>query len=97
VIDIEKSSFNPLVTTSGGPECTRVNQGLAEKIAEKCREPYESVMTYIRPKLRIALLRGTLAPETAGLVEVGKVTSSWYQNTNCCQATVVCLNAKGLW
>jgi len=36
VIDIEKSSFNPLVfTTTGGmaPECNRVNKRLAEKIA----------------------------------------------------------------
>jgi len=43
VIDIDKSSFNPLVfTTSGGmaPECNRVNKRLAEKIAEKRREPY---------------------------------------------------------
>ena len=28
------------------PECTRVNKRLAEKIIEKCREPYASVMTY---------------------------------------------------
>jgi len=62
VIDIEKSSFNPLVFTSGrmAPECNRVNK-LAEKIAEKCLEPYASVMTYIRTKLRFALLRSTLA------------------------------------
>jgi len=62
VIDIEKSSFNPLVfTTSGGmvPECNRVNKRLAEKIAEKRREPYASVITYIRTKLRFALLRST--------------------------------------
>jgi len=42
------------------PEC-RVNKRLAEKIAEKCREPYASVITYIRTKLRFALLRSTLA------------------------------------
>jgi len=50
VIDIEKSSFNPPVfTTAGGmaPECNRVNKRLAEKIAEKRREPYASVLTYI--------------------------------------------------
>jgi len=55
VIDIEKSSFNPLVfTTTGGmaPECNRVNKKLAEKIAEKRREPYASVITYIRTKLK---------------------------------------------
>jgi len=42
VIDIEKSSFNPLVfTTSGGmaPESTRVNKRLAEKIAKERRQP----------------------------------------------------------
>jgi len=63
VIDIYKSSFNPLVFTSGGmaPECNRVNKRLAEKIAEKRRGPYASVITYIRSKLRFALLRSTLA------------------------------------
>jgi len=63
VIDIEKSSFNPFVfTTSAGmaPECNRVNKRLAEKIAEKRKEPYASVITYIRTKLRFALLRSTL-------------------------------------
>ena len=64
VIDIEKSSFNPLVfTTTGGmaPECNAVNKRLAEKIAEKRGEPYASVTTYIRTKLRFTLLRSTLA------------------------------------
>jgi len=65
MIDIEKSSFNPLVfTTSGGmaPECNRVNKRLAEKIAKKRREPsYASVITYTRTKLRFTLLRSTLA------------------------------------
>ena len=63
VIDIEQSSFNLLVfTTTGGmaPECNRVKR-LAEKIAEKRREPYASVITYIRTTLRFALLRSTLA------------------------------------
>jgi len=64
VIDIEKSSFNPFVftTTEGmAPECNRVNKRLAEKIAEKRRELYASVITYIRTKLRFVLLRSTLA------------------------------------
>jgi len=46
---MEKSLFNPLVfTTTGGmtPECKKVNKRLAEKIPEKCREPYASVITY---------------------------------------------------
>ena len=59
MIDIEKSSFNPLVFTTTGrmaPECNRVNKRLAEKIAEKRKEPYASVTTYIRTKLRGLLL-----------------------------------------
>jgi len=50
VIDIKKSSFNPFVFTTSGvmaPKCSRVNKKLAEKIAEKCREPYASVITYL--------------------------------------------------
>ena len=39
----------------------RVNKRLAEKIAEKRKEPYASVKMYIRTKLRFALLRSTLA------------------------------------
>jgi len=34
---------------------------MVEKIAEKCREPYASVTSYIRTKLRFALLRSILA------------------------------------
>jgi len=53
----------PLVFTRGGmaTECNRVNKRMAEKIAEIRREPYASVMTYMRTKLRFALLRITLA------------------------------------
>jgi len=43
------------------PECTKINKRLTEKLAEKRREPYASVITYIRTKLRFALLRITLA------------------------------------
>jgi len=45
------TSSNPLVfTTTGGtaPQCTQVNKRLAEKIAQKHREPYISVITYIK-------------------------------------------------
>ena len=55
VSDIEKYSFNPLVFTTTGemaPEST--------SLAEKCRELL-CLMTYIRTKLRFALLRITLA------------------------------------
>jgi len=43
------------------PECNRVNKKLAEKITEKRRDPYASVITYIRTKFRFAFLRSTLA------------------------------------
>jgi len=43
------------------PECNRVNKRLAEKMAEKRRESYASVITFIKTKLRFALLRSTLA------------------------------------
>jgi len=29
--------------------------------------------------------------------EVGELTSFWHKNMNCYRATVVCLDAKGLW
>jgi len=50
VIDIDESSFNPLVFTTGrmAQESNRVNKRLAEKIAEKRRELYASVITYMR-------------------------------------------------
>jgi len=60
VIDIEKFSFNLLVFTTIGriaPECIRVNK----RLAEKHREPYAPSMSYIKTKLRFALLRSTLA------------------------------------
>jgi len=55
----EKSSFNPFVfITSGGmtPHCTKVDK----RLAEKCRKPHASVITYIRTKLRFAPLRSIL-------------------------------------
>jgi len=45
------TSSNPLVFTTTGetaPQCTQVNKRLAEKIAQKHREPYISVITYIK-------------------------------------------------
>jgi len=38
-----------------------------------------------------------MAPQAAGFSEVGELTSSWHKNMNCYRATVVCLDAKGLW
>ena len=50
VIDIEKASFNLLVFMTSGwmaPTYIKVNK----RLAEKHREPYTSVITYIRTKL----------------------------------------------
>ena len=63
IINVEKATFVPLVfTTSGGmgPECQRFNKRLAELIALKRNESYADVITYIRKKLRFALLKATL-------------------------------------
>ena len=63
VIQVEKGTFTPLVfTTSGGmaPECERLNKRLAELIAAKRKERYSDVISYIRKRLRFALLRSTL-------------------------------------
>ena len=63
VIEVEKATFVPLVfTTSGGmgPECERLNKTLAEIISRKKNESYSDVISYIRKKLRFALLKATL-------------------------------------
>ena len=63
IINVEKSTFTPLVfTTTGGmgPECQRLNKRLAELISKKRNEQYSKVMSYIRTRLRFALLRSTI-------------------------------------
>ena len=63
ILNIEKSSFTPLIfTTSGGmgKECEKFNKRLAGMISDKTHEQYCHVMSYIRRKLRFALLRATL-------------------------------------
>ncbi len=63
VLQIEKSSFVPLVfTTSGGmgPQCEAVHRRIAEAIAEKRNEKYSHVMSHIRTRLRFALLKTVL-------------------------------------
>ena len=61
--NVEKSSFTPLIfTTTGGmgPECTKMNKRLAEKLCNKNKESYAHVVRHIRTRLRFALLRATL-------------------------------------
>ena len=63
IVEVEKATFTPLIfTTSGGmgPECQRFNKRLAELIARKRKESYADVISFIRKKLRFALLKATL-------------------------------------
>ena len=63
IINVEKSSFTPLVfSTSGGmaPECLKLNKRIAELLAHKRNEQYSVVMSFIRTRLRFALLKSTL-------------------------------------
>lgn len=63
VINTEKSTFIPLVFTTGGataPECQRFHKQIAEKIARRRKEEYSHVMSYIRTKTSFALLRSIL-------------------------------------
>ena len=43
-----------------GPECQRFNRRIAELYAAKRKEQYSDVITYIRKKLRFALLKATI-------------------------------------
>ena len=63
IINIEKSTFCPLVfTTFGGtgPQCKRHHKKIAEVIANKRHEEYAATISFIRTKLRFALLRSIL-------------------------------------
>ena len=63
VLNIEKASFCPLVfLTTGGmsPECEALNKRIATLIANKTSENYSQVMTYLRTRLRFALLKATV-------------------------------------
>lgn len=63
VIDVEHSSFNPLVfacTGGAGPSATKVMKQLASKISDKKGEPYADVISYIRTKISFALLRSCI-------------------------------------
>ena len=63
VIQVEKSSFTPMVfSTFGGmgAECSRALQRAAGMLAEKRSERYADVMGYISTKIRMCLLRTVL-------------------------------------
>ena len=63
VLQVEKGSFTPLIfsTTGGmGPESTKYHKRIAELISIKRGESYSDVMSYIRTRIRFALLKCTL-------------------------------------
>ena len=63
VITVERGSFTPLIyTTFGGwgPQATRYQKRLAEKIASKQNEKYSHVLSHMRTKIRFSLLRSVL-------------------------------------
>ena len=63
VLHNERASFTPLVfTTTGGMghECEKLNRRIANLLARKRNAPYHKVISYVRHKLRFALLRTIL-------------------------------------
>ena len=63
VINTERSSFVPLVFSTGGSaakKCDRHHRRVAELIANKRQEPYSDILSYIRTRVRFALLRSVL-------------------------------------
>ena len=63
IINVEKSTFNPLIfacTGGAGPSATKVITRLAAKINEKGSESYADAISYIRTKISFALLRSSV-------------------------------------
>ena len=63
IIEVENSSFNPLVfasTGGAGPTATRVMKRLAAKICEQKDASDADAIAYIRTKLSFALLRSSI-------------------------------------
>ena len=58
IINVEKSSFSPLLfaTTGGaGPSASKIITRLAVKLSDKTSEPYADVVGFIRTKVSFAL------------------------------------------
>ena len=63
VINTERASFIPLVFTTAAttaPECNKFHKRLAEIIANKRKERYSSVLSYIRTRISFAMLKSIL-------------------------------------
>ena len=63
VINTERASFIPLVFTTAAttaPECNKFHKRVAELIANKRKEQYSKVLSYIRTRISFAMLKSIL-------------------------------------
>ena len=63
ILDVENSSFNPLVfacSGGAGPSASKVVYRLALKISEKGQDSYSDAIEYIRTQISLALLRSSV-------------------------------------
>ena len=67
VLDVEQGSFTPLVfgTNGGmGDECRKFVDELSRKLAEKKNEEYSQVVTWLRIRLSMEVVRSTILQKT---------------------------------
>ena len=63
VINTERASFIPLVFTTSAttaPECNKFHKRIAELIANKRKEQYSKVLSYIRTRISFTMLKSIL-------------------------------------
>ena len=63
IMNIEHGTFTPLIFAINdgvGPECVKFHQHLADRIASKSEDRYETVLSWIRCKLSFIVLRASL-------------------------------------
>ena len=62
-MNVEHRTFTPLIFSSNGgagPEARTFHKHLADRIAEKTGERYETIITWIRCKISFIILRACL-------------------------------------
>ena len=62
IINTERASFIPLVFTTSAttPECNKFHKRLADKIANKRKEQYSKVLSYVRTRISFSMLKSIL-------------------------------------
>lgn len=63
IMEVEKGTFTPMVfSTTGGasPEANRHHKRIAQLIADKKKEEYSHVISFIRTRIRFSLLKSIL-------------------------------------